>query len=273
LVDEAERLQRSKGNSSVVVQNAREAAQTAEDARAIAERRRQEELLSRAQADVSAARQAKAQAEVDAQRAKVEADAARAQAESERLARRNAEADAAAARQREAQARVTAEARRPAAVPGPSQAIRQKSELRMRLLERLNGVLAARDTPRGLVVTLPDATFSGPAMQGRVRERVALLAAIVAANPGLRVEVEGHTDSAPAETLAWKRAESVRGVLIGAGLSGAAVTARGLGATRPLTSNASAAGRIENRRVEIVISGDPIGDLPFWDRAYTISRR
>jgi outer membrane protein OmpA-like peptidoglycan-associated protein len=111
----------------------------------------------------------------------------------------------------------------------------------MRLLERLNGVLATRDTPRGLVVTLPDPDFSGTVVLGIGRDRVARVAAIVAANPGLRIQVEGHTDSAPTETLSWKRAESVRGVLIGSGLSGASVSARGLGATRPLASNASAA--------------------------------
>src|SRR5262249_33079413 len=138
---------------------------------------------------------------------------------------------------------------------------RRKTELRMRLLERLNGALATRDTPRGLVVTLPDAAFSGPEMNGRVRERRALVAPIVAANPGLRVEVEGHTDSAMTETLAFRRAEFVRAALVGGGLPVSAVTARGLGATRPLTSNASPTGRIENRRVEIVIMGDPIGDL------------
>jgi len=180
------------------------------------------------------------------------------------------------ARQREAQAQAAAQLHRVPAVPDPSLGQRDqviKTELRIRLLERLNGVLVTRDTPRGLVITLPDAHFSGSAVRGMVRDRVALVAAIVAANPGLRVQVEGHTDSAPTETLAWKRAESVRGVLIGAGLSGAAVSAHGLGATRPLTSNASAAGRVENRRIEIVISGDPIGNLPFWDRVYTLSRR
>ena len=102
---------------------------------------------------------------------------------------------------------------------------------------------------------------------------MARVAAILKAQPGLRVEVDGHTDSANTEALASRRAEAVRDVLIGYGLPAGAVTARGLGNTRPLVSNAAATGRVENRRVEIVISGDPIGTLPFWDRAYTLSRR
>jgi len=282
LANEAHRLQLlSKGNTSLVVQNAREAAQTAEDARVITERRRQEEKLSQAQAEVSVARQAKAQADADAQRAQIDADAARAQAEAERAARQRAEGEAAAARQSAAQAQAAAESSRAQAAQvvldqssrqRREQEIRQKTELRMRLLEQLNGVLAARDTPRGLVVTLPDANFSGPVLRGMVANHVARVAMIVA-QPGLRAEVEGHTDSASTETLSWRRAEAVRGILVGSGLSGSSVTARGLGNTRPLYSNASVSGRMENRRVEIVISGDPIGNLPFWDRAYTLSMR
>jgi len=65
----------------------------------------------------------------------------------------------------------------------------------------------------------------------------------------------------------------VRRMLVGRGLPPTAVIARGLGNTHPLVSNASPGGRIQNRRVEIVISGDPIGNMPFWDRSYTLSLR
>jgi flagellar motor protein MotB len=283
LADEAHRLQlSSKSNTSLVIQNAREAAQTAEDARVIAERRRQEEQLSRAQADVSAAQQAKAQSDADAQRAQAEAQSAIAQAQAERAARQRAEGQAAAARQSAAQAQAAAESSRAQVAQvvldqssrqRREQEIRQKTELRMRLLEQLNGALSTRDTPRGLVVTLPDAAFSGPMPRGAFTNQVARVAAIVATQPGLRVEVEGHTDSASTEPLSSRRAEAVRGILIGSGLPANAVTARGLGNTRLLHSNASPGGRMENRRVEIVVSGDPIGTLPFWDRAYTLSMR
>ncbi|HTM47216.1 MAG TPA: OmpA family protein [Bryobacteraceae bacterium] len=278
LLDEAERLQQSKSESRLVVQNARQAAQTAEDARVIAERRSQEEKISRAQAEISAAQQARTQAEADAARARTEAEAARAQAESERAARERAEAEAAAARAGAAHA--AAQSIRPQSeVSQPSRrevdrgAMRPKAELRMRLLERLNGMLTTRDTPRGLVVTVSDAHFSGPSLRGAAPGQLSRIAALLKAQPGLRVEVEGHTDSPSTEALASRRAEAVRGALLLGGLPAQSVAARGFGSTRPLYSNASSEGRVENRRVEIVISGDPIGDLPFWDRSYNLSLR
>jgi outer membrane protein OmpA-like peptidoglycan-associated protein len=278
LLEEARRLQGIRANTSLVVQNAREAAQTAEDARVIADRRQQEEKLTRAQADVSMAQQAKLQSDAEALRAQSQADAAREQADAERAARQRAEETAAAAEERAVRAEAEAQANRarvlvPSSKPIEDPAAVQKTGFRMRLLEQLNGVLVTRDTPRGLVVTIPDAEFSGPELRGVAIGQVARVAAIVAAHPGLRVEVEGNTDSAATEALSFRRAEAVRGVVLGGGLPSSAVTARGLGNSRPLTSNASAGGRVENRRVEVVISGDPIGTMPFWDRSYTLSVR
>jgi outer membrane protein OmpA-like peptidoglycan-associated protein len=151
--------------------------------------------------------------------------------------------------------------------------MRPKVELRMRLLERLNGLLTTRDTPRGLVVTVSDANFSGPSLRGAAPSQLSRIAAVLKTQPGLHVEVEGHTDSPTTEALASRRADGVRSALLLGGLPAQWVGARGFGATRPLSSNASSEGRVENRRVEIVISGDPIGDLPFWDRAYNLSLR
>ena len=278
LVDEARRLRETNASTRLVVQEAREAAQTAEDARMIAERRRQEESLAKAQADASAAQQARTQADADTQQARSEANAARAQADAERAARQRAESDAAAARDRAARAEAEAAANRAQAANQSvrvqqDQAARQRTELRMRLLEQMNGVISTRDTPRGLVATILDTGFVGPALREAASIQVARVAALVAAIPGLRVEVDGHTDSATTEALSWKRAEAVRRMLVGRGLAPSAVMARGLGNTHPLVSNASPGGRMENRRVEIVISGDPIGNIPFWDRSYTLSLR
>lgn len=281
LLAEAQQLEQHKGETSRIVQAAREASQTAEDARIIADRRQHEEKLANAQAEVSAAQQAKAQAEAEAQRAKIQAESAQAQADAERAARQRAEADAAEARQRAAQAQANAAVRPapPAVVTPPQQSMSapaanpQKIALRMQLLEQLNGIAATRDTPRGLVVTIPDAGFSGPSLRGTTLDQLARIATVVAVHPGLRVEVEGHTDSAGAESLSWKRAEAARQVLVERGLPANSVTARGLGNTRPLTSNATESGRQENQRVEIVISGDSIGNLPFWDRPYSLMKR
>src|SRR5262245_30598199 len=139
LLDEARRLQRLKGNSSLVVQNAREAAQTAEDARVISERRRRDEQFAKAQVEASTAAHVKAEADAETQRARAEADAARAQADAERTARQHAEAEAAAARERAQQAEAAAQPNRDLATAESLRqqrdaASRQKANLRMRPL-------------------------------------------------------------------------------------------------------------------------------------------
>lgn len=278
LLADAQQLDRTKGNSRLVVQNAREASQTAEDARAIAERRMQDEKVARAQADVSTAQQARAEADADAVRARSEANAARAQADTERVARERAEAEAAAARDRAARAEADAAASRSrAAAPripaATQQADAQKSGMRMRLLEQLNGVESTRDTPRGLVVTVPDSSFSGSQLKGSATGQVAGVGRILAAQPGLRIQVEGYVDNPNSTVLSQQRADAVQGVLLGAGMAANMISARGLGDSRPLESNASAAGRIGNRRVEILVSGDAIGSLPYWDHTYSLTLR
>jgi outer membrane protein OmpA-like peptidoglycan-associated protein len=214
-------------------------------------------------------------------RAQAETDVARQQANAERAAREQAELDAAAARQRAAQAEATAavaaadRAQANARLSLDQQKQRdaaRRSEFRMRLLEQLNGAISTRDTPRGLVATIPDTGFTGPTLRGAASEQIMRIGAIVKAYPALKVEVEGHTDTAATEGLSWKRADAVRNALVSSGVTGIAA-ARGLGATHPLTYNGTASGRQENRRVEIVISGDAIGTLPFWDRTYSLSLR
>jgi flagellar motor protein MotB len=273
LYDAAQQLETSKAPSSLIVQDAREAVQTAEDARMIAERRREEETAARAQTQVSEARRAQAEAEERAQSAQSQAEAAQGQAEAEHAAREHAEADAAAARERaeQAEARPRTVFVQPEITVERPRVDTRKSDLRMGLLEQLNGVISIRDTSRGLVATVADSAFSGSELHAIISGRLAQLAEIVQAHPGLRIEVEGNTDSASTEALASQRAEAVRRALIAEGLPAGSVTARGLGDSRPIGPNSSAAGREANRRVEIVISGDPIGDLPFWDHPYTLS--
>jgi flagellar motor protein MotB len=143
-------------------------------------------------------------------------------------------------------------------------------QLRQSLLAQLGGTLQARDTPKGLVVTIPDADFHGAALNTFVNGPLARVASVIAAQPALTVEVDGHSDTAAAEgaQLAEARAEAVRTELVRGGLSG--VTARGLGSATPIGPNTSAQGRESNRRVEIVVSGNAIGSMASWDRAYTI---
>lgn len=273
LYDVAQRLELGKAATSVIVQDAREATQTAEDARMIAERRREEETVSKAQTDAVQAQKARARAEDEKQAAQSEAEAARIRADEEHAARERAEADASAARERAAQAETSLQARlaEPQTTvvrPRPETA---KSQTRMGLLEQLNGIIAVRDTSRGLVATVPDSAFSGPELNPAVAAQLARLATVVQAHPGLHVAVEGNTDTSASEALSSERAEAVRRALLAQGLPGSIVTARGLGDSRLIGPNSSAAGREANRRVEIVISGDPIGDFPFWDHPYALT--
>jgi outer membrane protein OmpA-like peptidoglycan-associated protein len=283
LLHEAQQMQFAKKDSARVVEIARQAAQTAEDARMIAVARAQEQTLKTARDETSLAREqqaaaerALAKAEAEARQARADADAAqqRAQAaqqqvEAERAARSRAEAQAAqsAAEANQARESAAAEARSPRADPAA-----EASAQRIRLLEDLNVVLATRDTPRGLVVTIVDSGFTGELLRPPSSELVARVAAIAARRPGLKIAVEGHCASVGEEGQARRRAEEVRATLTSNGLAPSQVSGQGFGTSRPLTSNATPQGRIENSRVEIVISGPSLGTVPFWDRTYSLAR-
>jgi outer membrane protein OmpA-like peptidoglycan-associated protein len=272
LLAEAQQIQAGRKDSNRVVETAREAAETAEDARVIAIKHQQEEAVARAQADAAQARTAVARAEFEAQKARSDADAAQAQADAERVARQRAEADASAARDRAAQAEAQIKV---VVVPPPVRRLQddaaQKTNLRMQVLEQLNSALPSRDTGRGIVATVGDASFTGALLKPVSSDQVARIAVILRGHPELRVEVEGNTDGPDTIGLSQKRAEAVREILIGHGVSYNAVSARGLGNSHPIGSSRTAADREQNQRVEIVITGDAIGNTPFWDRPYTLS--
>src|SRR5262249_42289519 len=138
------------------------------------------------------------------------------------------------------------------------EAIRQKEELRARLLKQLNQVLETRDTPRGLVVNMPDVLFdSGQyTLKPAARERLARISGIVLAYSELQLEVEGHTDSVGSDaynqTLSEKRAVSVRDYLVESGVPINNILSRGFGKTQPVADNGTSEGRKLNRRVEMI---------------------
>ncbi|HXM43395.1 MAG TPA: OmpA family protein [Bryobacteraceae bacterium] len=255
-----------KGGMTMVVTLARHSAQTAEDARILAIQRKQGDELARAQEQAARAQAQLAQAEAAAQTAQTQAAAEHALLEQERAASRAAQGQAQAAA---AAANAAAAHQAPQIViqtqPPQDRDEARKKESRLQLLAQLNGSLPARDTPRGLTLTLPDSDFQGPRVSPAVYDRLARVAAILRAHPDLNVEVDGN------EQFCFERAHAVRGVLIQDGLPASAVVARGLGDSRPLTSNATAAGREQNRRVEIVVSGNPIGDMPYWAQSYRLA--
>jgi outer membrane protein OmpA-like peptidoglycan-associated protein len=86
----------------------------------------------------------------------------------------------------------------------------------------------------------------------------------VLAYPDLRLEIDGYTDSVGSDesnqTLSDKRAGAVRDYLISSSVSTNNVTARGMGKADPIADNTTAAGRKLNRRVEMIVSGDVIGN-------------
>ena len=268
-LQEAQRIQSAKGDSNRVVEHAREAAQTAEDARVIAERRTQADQLAAAQSEILQARQAKAEAEAAAQQARAEIEAARAQAGGEHVTSGEAETAAGVVRQQSGGFQGSEVRPLPPPPGGPTSSETQRA-LRNQLLQRLNVGLPTRDTPRGLVVTLKDADFTKLTLRPPAAERLARVAKVVASQSGLHLAVEGHTDTPDTDGESEERAAAVRSVLVSGGLPGGFISSHGYGNSRPLASIATVSGRIENRRVEVVISGDPIGTMPFWEQTYRV---
>ncbi|MGB9423036.1 MAG: OmpA family protein, partial [Candidatus Acidiferrum sp.] len=157
------------------------------------------------------------------------------------------------------------EAREQAAREEAARAQAATAALRAQLLQQLNQVLQTTDTPRGLVVNMADVLFETNryALSQDAQLKLAKLAGIIQAHPGLNLAIEGHTDSTGTPDynlkLSQQRADSVRDFLVGQGLSPDTITAKGLGQADPVADNATAAGRKQNRRVEIIVSGEVIG--------------
>jgi outer membrane protein OmpA-like peptidoglycan-associated protein len=275
---QAQQLQSTKGNDDIIVQHARTATEIAEDARIIAERHQQDAALIAARQDAAQAQQAKVEAEARAEREKERADSSQAQAQMEREARERVEADAKIAREQAEQATVvevqpapTTQPAQPAIVPQQTDQQAAAKQVRAQLLQRLNMAIVTHDTPRGLDATLNDADFDRGQLRTGPANAVSRMAATLAAHPDLRISVEGNSDTPEGSEVARQRAQAVAAGLIAAGVPAQRIFAQSFGNSRLLVSNATEQGRLENRRVEIVITGDAIGTVPSWDRTYPIS--
>jgi outer membrane protein OmpA-like peptidoglycan-associated protein len=292
-LDQAEDYYRRKQGMGPIGTVAREATQTAEEARVMTLKAEEDERVQR---DKDAARKRAEDAEADArkqqeeaetqQRAAAQAQAAAQQAQAnEQTAaqqRQQAEADRAAAEQAKAQAddaRKQADDARHQAELAQQQAAQQAQQseqarqqaeaqtaaLRARLLQQLNQVLQTRDSARGLIVSMPDVLFDTGKAQLRpaARERLAKVAGILLAYPDIRVEIDGFTDSTGTlafnQKLSMERATGVESYLAQQGVVGTSMTTQGFGPDNPIASNATSSGRQQNRRVEMVVSGESIG--------------
>ena len=297
----AEELYRQKQNKATVEAAAKEATETAEEARLMAVKQKAEEEAQAAaaareakaradaeaeakrRADAETARAAAEQARVQAEQAKAEAEKARqeALAAAQEAARQKEEAEKAKAEAVAQQQALAAETDKARAAAAQSESLRQQAEkekqdLRARLLAQLNSILATRDSARGLIANMSDVLFRSGSFEllPAARERLAKVSGIVLAS-NLHVAVEGHTDGIGSDEynqeLSEHRAQSVRDYFVQQGVPAGSLEARGFGKSQPIASNDTADGRQQNRRVELVLSGDAIGVEAEAPAAQTVS--
>jgi outer membrane protein OmpA-like peptidoglycan-associated protein len=234
---------------------AREAVTAGEDARRAA-------LLASTENAVAERQRAAALAATDAANATARVAATAAAATSH-----EAEAvTAAATTARETATATAAAASSEAASQAAAEVEREKAVVAARddLRNRLNEALPTHDSSRGLVAEIGGVQFATgtAATSATARESLSKFSGIVASYPGLRFNVEGHTDSvgsvAANNELSLKRAMAVRDYLIEQGVPASSIDVAGLGLSAPIGDNSTTEGRARNRRVEIVVSGGPL---------------
>jgi outer membrane protein OmpA-like peptidoglycan-associated protein len=265
LLNEAQSMQARKQDTHMIVSRAREAAQMAEDARMITVKRRDEDRSSHERRQELEESRAQTTAVDEARQAQAQAAADRSAAEADRVAaeRERAEAE----RERLAAERARSMAVQPTTHPAvPSDgAVMTRSEL----LSRMNSIAPTRDTPRGLVIAIPDSMLetSPRSPSPAASARIASIAALLSRYPDLSVRAEGYADDRNSElesrAFSQRNAEAVRDILVLNGMAPGSVTASGYGKDHPIASNETESGRQQNRRVEIVISGRPVSEQAY----------
>ncbi len=275
----AERQQAEQSLTQAKADTEREARQRAEveSSRAQVQRQLAETRLSESKArdDLKAAEAERVLLVQQAMAARQAAEAAKVEAlkEQQRLieetARIRSETEAARAKAEEERQRFSAEAERArlaaaAAEDRSRQADAERLRMRDELRQQLNIVLQTRDSARGLIVNMSDVLFdtAQSTLRQGAREKLAKVAGIILAHPDLSLQIEGHTDSVGDESynqkLSEKRAAAVSDFLLSQGVKPGAISSKGLGESAPVASNDNAAGRQQNRRVELVVTGESI---------------
>jgi outer membrane protein OmpA-like peptidoglycan-associated protein len=257
----AENALSQNSDKNQIITAARQTTQFAEDARALATQRKEEERIQAEKEAAAAAAAAKAKASADAQAA------TEAERQAELTAAKEAQMKATAelAATKAAAEKSALQAKEEAAKEEAARAQAATAALRAQLLQQLNEVLQTTDTPRGLMVNMADVLFeSGKyALSTDAQLKLAKLSGIIQAHPGLNLAIEGYTDNTGTPDLNMKlsqqRSDAVQQFLISQGLSPDTITSSGLGQADPIADNSTAAGRKQNRRVEIIVSGEVIG--------------
>jgi outer membrane protein OmpA-like peptidoglycan-associated protein len=264
--ERAESLARETASKAKAEDEARERA------RADKERTEADAQRVRAEAERAAAEQAQARAQAIAQADRAEAERARAealvatqQANTQRQQAEMAKLEADRARQEALEQQQKLAAQADQAREAAARAQQEQAELRHQLLIQFNQILQTRESARGLIVNMSDVLFDTGqyTLKPGAREKLAKVSGIILAHPGLKIMVEGHTDSVGGDEynmkLSENRSNAVRTYLVSQGLNSGSVTAQGFGKTRPVAENSSAVGRQRNRRVELVVSGEVLG--------------
>ena len=271
--DEAQRRAGAEADTAEAQRRRREADRNNLDAQSAAMQAAGAQAGAERDRDSAQRQQQAAEAESDRNRANAASSdaqlqqAAGAQASAERD-RNSAERDRNDAQQQQRAAEADSDRNREKAASSDAQlqqAVRDREDIRARLLTQFNLILETRDTARGLVVNMSDVLFdSGKyTLRPLAREKLAKISGIVLAYPTLRLAVEGNTDSVGTESfnqqLSEQRAEGVRSFLTAQGVPSSSTSAAGFGKSRPIASNETSEGRQQNRRVELVVSGEVIG--------------
>jgi outer membrane protein OmpA-like peptidoglycan-associated protein len=203
----------------------------------------------------------------EGQQQRMMADTARDQAAAAQMQNEQQRQDADSARIAAASAAATAtatasDAAALAATLAATDAARQAAELQQQI-----DILQARPTDRGLVLTLGDVLFiSGHAeLRAGASGNLNKLVSFLNRYPQRSAVIEGYTDSVGTEDynqgLSQRRADSVRSYLIAQGVASSRLDATGKGESHPVADNASAEGRQQNRRVEVIISNPAVALL------------
>lgn len=232
-----------------------QAGRIAQADQAVAESRAQRDriLIDARTRDAEAQRAAADKARISAELSRSLAEQSRSQAEQSR-----SQADA--ARSQADAARKLAEERLAAAESARQQATVAKT--RANTLEAQMAELKARQTDRGMVLTLGDVLFDSgrSTLKAGAMRTVDQLARFMDTNPARKVLIEGHTDSVGSDSfnreLSLHRAEAVQQALKDRRIEGGRVEVSGLGEGYPVANNDNASGRQQNRRVEVIISDE-----------------